>query len=240
MDYLAEEAAYTGNEVTPTVGQISFGVLKVAGLVRVSDELLADSVPNLPALLSQIFQSANGRFQDKEILAGNGTNRYNGIVNGTDGAGASVGYSTLANATSVVAADIVDAYFDVPQQHRGVDSFRWVFPSAISALINGIGTTAAGVHAIDSLVNAPDAFLMGRQVLNVDVTGQPFGTTITSTEKIGLAGNMSAYYIFERAGISIRRNDSLYMGNGQVGFFATSRSDGRMATAEAFKILRAA
>jgi predicted phage gp36 major capsid-like protein len=28
--------------------------------------------------------------------------------------------------------------------------------------------------------------------------------------------------------------------NGQVGFFATSRSDGRMATADAFRILRAA
>ena len=240
MDYLSEEAAYTGNEQTPTVGQVAFGVLKIAGLTRVSDELLADSVPNLPALLSQIFTSANGRFQDKEILAGNGTNRYNGIVNGTDGAGSSVTYSTLANATSVVAADIVTAYFAVPQQQRGVDGFRWVFPSAISALINGVGTTAAGIHAIDSLTNAPDAFLMGRQVLNVDVSGQPFGTTITSTEKIGLAGNMSAYYLFERAGMSIRRNDSLYMGNGQVGFFATSRSDGRMATAEAFKILRAA
>jgi HK97 family phage major capsid protein len=240
MSYLAEEAAYTGAEQTPTVGQVSFGVLKIAGLTRVSDELLADSVPNLPALLTQIFQSANGRFQDKEILAGNGTARYNGIVNGVDGAGSSVTYSTLANATSVIASDIVSAYFNVPQQHRGVENFRWIFPSAISALINGIGATAAGVHAIDSLTNAPDAFLMGRQVLNVDVAGQPFGTTITSTEKIGLAGNMSAYYLFERAGMSIRRNDSLYMGNGQVGFFATARSDGRMATAEAFKILRAA
>ena len=240
MNYLAEEAAFTGVEATPTVGQVAFGVLKVAGLVRVSDELLADSVPNLPALLSQIFQSANGRFQDKEILAGNGTARYNGIVNGTDAAGSSTTFYTLANATSVVAADIIGAYFDVPQQHRGVDSFRWIFPSEISALITSVGTTAAGVHAVDSLVNAPDAFLMGRQVLNVDVTGQPLGTTITSTEKIGVAGNMSAYYLFERAGISIRRNDSLYMGNGQVGFFATSRSDGRMATANAFRILRAA
>ena len=240
MNYLAEEAAFTGVEATPTVGQFAFGVLKVAGLVRVSDELLADSVPNLPALLSQIFQSANGRFQDKEILAGNGTARYNGIVNGTDAAGSSTTFYTLANATSVVAADIIGAYFDVPQQHRGVDSFRWIFPSEISALITSVGTTAAGVHAVDSLVNAPDAFLMGRQVLNVDVTGQPLGTTITSTEKIGVAGNMSAYYLFERAGISIRRNDSLYMGNGQVGFFATSRSDGRMATADAVRILRAA
>ena len=240
MSYLAEEAAYTGAEQTPTVGQVTFGVLKIAGLTRVSDELLADSVPNLPALLTQIFQSANGRFQDKEILAGNGSSRYNGIVNGVDAAGASVTYTTMANATSVVAADIVEAYFDVPQQHRGVETFRWVFPSAISGLINGIGTTAAGIHAIQSLTNAPDAFLMGRQVLNVDVSGQPFGTTITSTEKIGLAGNMSAYYLFERAGMSIRRNDSLYMGNGQVGFFATARSDGRMATAEAFKLLRAA
>ena len=212
MNYLAEEAAFTGVEATPTVGQIAFGVLKVAGLVRVSDELLADSVPNLPALLSQIFQSANGRFQDKEILAGNGTARYNGIVNGVDGAGSSTTFYTMANATSVVAADIIGAYFDVPQQQRGVDSFRWIFPSEISALINSVGVTAAGVHAVDSLVNAPDAFLMGRQVLNVDVAGQPLDTTITSTEKIGVAGNMSAYYVFERAGISIRRNDSLYMG----------------------------
>ena len=113
-------------------------------------------------------------------------------------------------------------------------------PSAISGLINGIGTTAAGIHAIQSLTNAPDAFLMGRQVLNVDVSGQPFGTTITSTEKIGVAGNLSAYYLFERAGMSIRRNDSLYMGNDQIGFFATRRGDGQVGLSAAFKILRAA
>ena len=38
------------------------------------------------------------------------------------------------------------------------------------------------------------------------------GGNITSTEKIGIFGDWSQYYIFDRVGFTIRRNDSLYMG----------------------------
>ena len=237
---IAEEAAFTGVETTPTVGQVAYATGKYGSLVRVSDELLADSIPNLPNLLSGIFGTAWGRKSQAMITGGNGTNTYQGIVNGTDGAAASTTFYTMANATSIVAADIIGAYFDVPAQYRGVDTFAWVFTSELGALINSVGVTAAGVHAVESLTNAPDAFLMGRPVVYTDVTGNALGTSVTSTEKCGIAGDFSAYYLFERAGISIRRNDSLYMGNGQVGFFATARGDGRMATQDAFRILRAA
>ena len=237
---IAEEAAYTGAETTPTVGQVAYSTGKYGSLIRVSDELLADSIPNLPNLLSGIFASAWGRKSQAMITGGNGTNTYQGIVNGTDGAGATTTFYTMANATSIVAADIVGAYFDVPAQWRSVDSFAWVFTSELGALINSVGVTAAGVHAISDLTNAPDAFLMGRPVVYTDVTGNGLGTSITSTEKCGIAGDFASYYLFERAGISVSRNDSLYQGNGQVGFFAKSRGDGRMATQDAFRILRAA
>jgi len=238
---IAEEAAFTGVESTPVVGQVAFTTGKYGSLIRVSDELLADSIPNLPNLLSGIFGTAWGRKSQAMITGGNGSGpTYQGIVNGTDGAGASTTYFTLANATSIVAADVVSAYFDVPAQHRGSEGFAWVFTSELGGLINGIGTTAAGVHAISDLTNAPDAFLMGRPVVYSDVTGSGLGTSITSTEKVGVAGDFKSFMIFERAGISVRRNDSLYMGNGQVGFFATARGDGRMAVADAFRILRAA
>jgi len=211
---IAEEAAFTGAETTPTVGQVAYSTGKYGTLIRVSDELLADSIPNLPNLLSGIFGTAWGRKSQGMITGGNGTSTYQGIVNGTDGAGASTTFYTMANATSIVAADIIGAYFDVPAQYRGVDTFAWVFTSELGGLINGIGTAAAGVHAVESLTNAPDQFLMGRPVVYSDVSGSGLGTSITSTEKCGIAGDFSAYMLFERTGgISVRRNDSLYMGN---------------------------
>ena len=238
---IAEEGAYTGAETTPTVGQIAYSIDKYGSLIRASDELLADSIPNLPGLLSEIFGSAWSRKQEAMLTGGNGSSTYNGVINGTDAASASVAYYTMANATSIVAADIVGGFFTVPSQYRSVDSFAWVTTSEIGALINGIGATAAGVHAISDLTNAPDSYLMGRPVVYSDVTGTGIGTSITSTEKVGVLGDWSTYYIFERTGgISVSRNDSLYMGNGQVGFFAKTRSDGAFAVADAFRILRAA
>ena len=239
MANLAEEGAYTGVEQTPTIGQIAFSIDKFSGLTRVSDELLDNSVPNLPGVLSEIFAQAWGRLQDTMITGGNGTGKYMGIVGGTDYAGDATQFYTMANATSIVAADITGGFYSVPGQYREADDFRWIFPSAILALIASIGSAAAGVHAIDSLVNAPDEFLMGRRVVANDQTGSGLGATITSTEKVGVAGNMKQYYIFNRAGFSISRNDSLYQGNGQVGFFANVRSDGQFVR-DGFKILRAA
>ena len=239
MANLAEEGAYTGVEQTPTIGQIAFSIDKFSGLTRVSDELLDNSVPNLPGVLSEIFAQAWGRLQDTMITGGNGTGKYMGIVGGTDYAGDATQFYTMANATSIVAADITGGFYSVPGQYREADDFRWIFPSAILALIASIGSAAAGVHAIDSLVNAPDEFLMGRRVVANDNTGSGLGATITSTEKVGVAGNMKQYYIFNRAGFSISRNDSLYQGNGQVGFFANVRSDGQFVR-DGFKILRAA
>ena len=94
------------------------------------------------------------------------------------------------------------------------------------SIISGIGTAAAGVHAIQSLTNAPDAFLLGRGVITSDNAASDLITSLGANKKIAVAGDMSGYYVFRRAGMSIRRNDSLYMGNGQVGFFASVRSDG--------------
>lgn len=239
MANLAEEGAYTGVEQTPVIGQLAFSIDKYSGLTRVSDELLDNSIPNLPGVLSEVFSQAWGRKQDAMITGGNGTATYNGIINGNDYSGSATQFFTMANATSIVAADIPGAFYDVPGQYREADSFRWIFNSNILALVAGIGVAAAGVHAIDSLVNAPDEFLMGRKVVANDNTGSGLGTSITSTEKVGVAGNMKEYYVFNRAGFSISRNDSLYQGNGQVGFFANVRSDGGFVR-DGFTILRAA
>jgi len=227
---IAEEAAPT--ESTPVVGQVTFSIEKSGGLVKVSRELLDDSAVNLPALLSQVFQEAAGQFEDVGIISGNNTTQYAGIMSNTD-----VAFYTMANATSVVGADLIGTYYALNAQHRANAS--WVMKSTIAALINSIAITAAGVHSIPSLTAAPADFILGKRNVLTDVVSG-LGGTITSTEKIAIFGDFKQYYIFDRVGFTIRRNDSLYMGNDQVGFFASRRGDGQVGLAAAFKIPRAA
>jgi len=227
---IAEEAAFS--DQTPTVGQVPFSIEKSGGLVKVTRELLDDSAVNLPALLSQIFQESAGRFEDVGIISGNDTTQYGGIMSDTD-----VEFYTMANATSVVAADLVGTYYKLDAQFRA--NGTWVMKSAIASLINQINLTGNGVTGVPNITAAPSDFILGRPNVTTDVVSG-LGATITSTEKIALFGDFRNYYIFDRVGFSIRRNDSLYMGNDQIGFFATRRGDGQVGLANAFKIPRAA
>ena len=227
---IAEEAAFS--DQTPTVGQVAFSVEKSGGLVKVTRELLEDSAVNLPSLLTQIFQESAGRFEDVGIISGNNTTQYAGIMSDGD-----VAFYTMANATSVVAADLVGGFYKLDAQFRA--NGTWVMKSAIASLINQIQLTGNGVTGVPNITAAPSAFILGRPNVTTDVVSG-LGATITSTEKIAIFGDMRSYYIFDRVGFTIRRNDSLYMGNDQIGFFATRRGDGQVGLANAFKILRAA
>ena len=227
---IAEEAAYS--DQTPAVGQVAFSLEKSGGLVKVTRELLEDSAVNLPALLTQVFQETAGRFEDVGIISGNDSTQYAGIMSN-----ASVAFYTMANATSVVTADLIGTHYALNSQFRG--NATWVMKSAINALINAIQVTGSGVTGIADITTSPSAFILGRPVVDTDVVSG-LGATITSTEKIAIFGDFKNYYIFDRVGFTIRRNDSLYMENDQVGFFASRRGDGQVGLTDAFKIPRAA
>jgi len=227
---IAEEAAFS--DQTPTVGQVPFSIEKSGGLIKVTRELLDDSAVNLPTLLSQIFQEAAGRFEDVGILNGNDTTNYAGILQGS-----SNDY-VMASATAVTAADLFGIFYTLQAQHRG--NATWVMNSLISKEINNINATSAGVHSVNDLNTPPAEFLLGKRVVNSDVSGNGLADSITASDEIAVFGDFRNYYIFDRIGFTIRRNDSLYMENDQIGFFGTRRGDGQVGLAAAFKILKAA
>ena len=148
---IAEEAAPT--ESTPTVGQVTFSIEKSGGLIKVSRELLDDSAINLPNLLSQIFQEAAGQFEDVGIISGNNTTQYAGIMSDTN-----VAFYTMANATSVVVADLIGTFYALEAQHRA--NSTWVMKSAINSLINQIQVTGNGVTGVENITAAPSAFCL--------------------------------------------------------------------------------
>ena len=227
---IAEEATYS--DQTPTVGQVSFSLEKSGGLVKVTRELLDDSQINLPALLSQIFQESAGRFEDVGVISGNDTTQYAGVLSNGD-----VAFYTMAGSTAVIAADLIGTYYALEAQHRA--NSTWVMKSTINSLINQIQLTAAGVPGVANITAAPSAFILGRPVVDTDVVSG-LGGNITSTEKIAIFGDFRQYYIFDRAGFTIRRNDFENMATDQVGFYASRRGDGQVGLAAAFKIPRAA
>ena len=229
---IAEEASYTTQESTPTIGQVTFAIKKSGGMIRTSRELLDDSAVNLPSLLAQIFAEAAGQFEDKGILNGNGTVNHTGIIQG-----GSADYLTASN-TALAAADIFGIFYTLNAQFRG--NATWVIPSIISKEINSINATSAGVHSVNDLNTPPASFLLGRPVINNDVTGNGMGSGMVASSDIGIFGDFRNYYLFDRMGFTVIRNDSLYMQNDQVGFFGTRRGDGKPGLTDAFKVLKCA
>jgi len=228
---IAEEGAFS--DQTPTVGQVAFSIEKSGGLVKVTRELLDDSAINLPALLSQIFMEAAGRFEDAGILNGNNTAQYDGIL------GSGVADYVAASATAITTADLTGIFYTLQSQFR--QNATWVMPSLITKQVNSIQATAAGVTGIESLTASPDTNLLGKPVVNADDTSNNgLATALSANNEIAVLGDFKNYMIFDRVGMSIRRNDSLYMGNDQVGFFATRRGDGQIGLESAFKILKMA
>lgn len=223
---IAEEAAY--GDTQPTIGQVSFNIRKAGGTTKVSSELLEDSAVNLPALLSQIFGEAQGRYEDTQLIGGDGTTEAEGIrTSATDGT------DSAAN-NAVAIGDFQNWYFDLPAQFRN------------NAIISTTSSVMAQVAALDvtankgSLTAAPASSLLGKTTVLFDGTGWDDAVSISADEEIGCIGDFSNYYLIDRIGMSMRRDDSIYVANDQVGFFARSRYDGRVGLADAFRIFKIA
>ena len=223
---IAEEAAY--GDTQPTIGQVSFNIRKAGGTTKVSSELLEDSAVNLPALLSQIFGEAQGRYEDTQLIGGDGTTEAEGIrTSATDGT------DSAAN-NAVAIGDFQNWYFDLPAQFRN------------NAIISTTSSVMAQVAALDvtankgSLTAAPASNLLGKTTVLFDGTGWDDAVAIGADEEIGCIGDFSNYYLIDRIGMSMRRDDSIYVANDQVGFFARSRYDGRLGLADAFRIFKIA
>jgi len=221
---IAEEAAYGDN--TPTVGQVTFTIRKAGGTVKVSNELLEDSAINLPALLSQIFGEAQGRYEDQQLIEGDGSGEAEGLrTSATDGT------DTDAN-NAVSIADIQTWYFDLPAQFRANASVSTT--SSFMQQVNTLDVTSSK----GSLTSAPAEALLGKPTLLFDGTGWDDAAAIATNEEVGAIGDFSNYYLIDRIGMSMRRDDSIYVANDQVGFFARSRYDGRVGLADAFRIFK--
>ena len=220
--WIAENGSYTDSD--EAFGNVSLKAYKAGTMIRVSEELLADSAFDLDAYMRREFSTRIGVLEETAYVVGDGTGKPTGIV-GQAGAGV-----TAAGTTAVTYDELIDLMFSVPVQYRGRASFLVsdTFVKTILKLKDNDGRPVwgAGLNA-----GMPDT-IMGRPVYP-----HPDMAAVATGAVPALFGDFSYYWIRDVNGVAFQRLNELYAANGQVGFRAYHRTDGKLTNTSAVKKL---
>lgn len=223
--WMDEEGAYP--ESDDSFGQVSIGAYKLGTMIKVSEELLNDSVFDLQSYISREFARRIGSKEEEAFFTGNGTGKPLGILAATGGAQTGI---TAASSTAVTADELIDLYYSLksPYRKNAVWTLNDSTVKAIRKLKDGNGQY---LWQPGITVGAPD-MILGRPVRT-----SAYMPEIAAGAKTIAFGDFSYYWIADRQGRSFKRLNELFAATGQVGFLASQRVDGKLVLAEAVKVL---
>ena len=209
-------------------GQVSIGAYKLATMIKVSEELLSDSVFNLERYIAKEFGRRIGAKEEEAFFVGDGTGKPTGIFHSTGGAGVGV---TAASASAISIDEIMDLFYSLKSPYRKNAAFV---------------TNDATIKAIRKLKDGNGQYLWQPSVtagqpdslLNRPLKTSAYVPVIASAAKTIAFGDFSYYWVADRQGRSFQRLNELFAVTGQVGFKATQRVDGKLILAEAVKVLQ--
>ena len=223
--WIDEEAAFP--ESDDTFGMLSIGAFKLATTIKVSDELLHDSVFDVASYIARELARRIGAAEEEAFFTGNGIGRPTGILNATGGAETGV---TSAGA-NISFDDVIDLYYSLrsPYRRNAVFMMNDSTVRALRKLKNGSGDY---LWQPSVTAGTPDT------ILNRPVYTSSYMPTVASGAKSILFGDMSYYWIADREGRTFQRLNELYAPTGQVGFLSFERVDGKLILPEAAKVLQ--
>lgn len=215
-------------ESDDTFGQVTIGAYKLGTMIKVSEELLNDSVFDLESYIAREFARRIGTKEEEAFFTGDGTSKPLGVL--ADKGGAEVGV-TAASATGITADELLDLYYSLfsPYRKKAV----WVVnDSTIKAIRKLKDNNGQYLWQPGLIANAPDTIL-GRPVKT-----SAFMPSIAAGAKSIIFGDFNYYWIADRQGRTFKRLNELFATTGQVGFLASQRVDGRLILPEALKVLK--
>lgn len=213
-------------ESDDSFGQTSIGAYKLATMIKVSDELLNDSVFNIEQYISKEFGRRIGAKEEEAFFVGDGQGKPIGLFNTTGGAETGVTAATV----SITFDDVMDLYYSLRAPYRNKAS--WILNDST-------------VKAIRKLKDGNGNYIWQPSVREGEpdrILNRPYRTSIYVPElaegkRVMAFGDYSYYWIADRQGRSFKRLNELYAATGQVGFLACERVDGKLILSEAVKTL---
>ena len=213
-------------ESDDSFGQVSIAAYKVATMIKVSDELLNDSVFNMEAYISNEFSRRIGAKEEEAFLVGDGKGKPTGIFNSTGGASEGV---TTATA-NITFDDVMDLFYSVKSPYRKKSTFV-MNDSTVKALRKLKDNNGTYIWQPSVQAGQPDT------VLNRPVVTSAYAPAIAAGVKVIAFGDFKYYWIADRQGRSFKRLNELFAATGQVGFLGSQRVDGKLILPEAVKVL---
>ena len=224
--WIDEEGAYTDSD--EVFGQVQLDAHKVGTVIKVSEELLNDSAFNLESYISAEFARRIGDKEEEAFLVGNGTGKPTGILNATGGGTVGV---TAAGTAAITADELVDLYYSLNAPYR--KNAVWILNDATIKLIRKLKTGDGQYLWQPGIKDGELNTILGRPYFT-----SPYMPVAAAGAKTIIFGDLSYYWIGDRQGITFKRLNELYAGNGQVGFMASKRLDGKTVLSEAIQILQ--
>ena len=220
-----ENAAY--QESNPTFSQVELDAYKLTDLCTVSDELLQDSMFDIEGYLTDEFARAFGIREEEAFCIGDGVKKPTGLftVNGGE-----VGVNA-ASATAITADELISLVYSLKAPYR--KNAKFLLNDATVAHIRKL-KDSNGVYLWQPSLTAgePD------KLLGYDLYTSPYVPVIGADAYTVAFGDFSNYWIGDRQNRIIKRLAELYATNGQVGFVASERVDGKIILKEGIKLLQ--
>ena len=215
-------------ESDDSFGQVSIGAYKLGTMIKVSEELLNDSVFDLEAYISREFARRIGNKEEEAFFTGDGKGKPLGVLAETGGAEVGV---TAAGAAAFTADEIFDLFYSLKAPYRRSAVFV-MNDASVKALRKLKDNNGQYLWQPSLTAGAPDT------LLNRPVYTSAFMPALAAGAKSILFGDLSYYWVADRQGRSFRRLGELYAPTGQVGFLATQRVDGKLILPEAVKVMQ--
>ena len=224
--WVDEEGAY--QESDDAFSQVSIGAYKLGTMIKVSEELLADSVFDLEAYISKEFARRIGAREEESFFNGDGKGKPLGILAATGGAEVGV---TAASATAITADEVIDLFYSLKAPYR--KNAVWLLNDATVKQIRKLKDTTGQYLWQPSLVAGTPDTILGRPVKT-----SAFMPTAAAGAKTIAFGDFKYYWIADRQGRTFKKLSELFAATGQVGFMGTQRVDGKLILPEAIKVLQ--
>lgn len=215
-------------ESDDSFGQVSIGAYKLGTMIKVSEELLNDSVFQIEPYISKEFARRIGNKEEESFFIGDGSGKPTGILAATGGAQLGV---TTAGATAITLDEVLDLFYSLkaPYRNKSVFIMNDTTVKAIRKLKDGQGQY---LWQPSIQANTPDT------ILNRPLHTSSYVPAIAAGAKTIAFGDFSYYWVADRQGRVFKRLNELYAVTGQVGFVATQRVDGKLILPEAIKVLQ--
>lgn len=181
---------------------------------------------DLPAYIAKEFGRRIGAKEEEAFLVGDGKGKPTGIFAATGGAENGANTSTA----NITFDDMIEVFYSLKSPYR--KKAVWILNEQTIKILRKI-KDSNGNYLWQPSISAgiPDTILNRPYVTSV------YAPTAAAGAKALAFGDFSYYWIADRQGRSLKRLNELFAMNGQVGFLASQRVDGKLILPEAVKTL---